>query len=299
MKRQLPVLEYLQRMVGNRLEDFHTTHMRYPTAISRTLALRVTAVASGQATVEIDADPRIHGNQQGTVHGGLLCELADAAIGTAHSTVVAEGESFASIDLKLNFFRPVWNATLRAVARPVQTGRTVTYYTCEIFSDNGKLVATAASTVMTLRGGQAAGRVGVERDILFPCVALAGLTAAVWARGVHERVSEIRQRRIRPQDLATSGERARLLARTRSMDNFNNLLELPTLFYVLCIVLALTHEASRGFVIAAWVFVALRAAHSLIQATYNRVTHRFAAWVAGALWLYGMWAALALRLASA
>jgi hypothetical protein len=139
----------------------------------------------------------------------------------------------------------------------------------------------------------------VERDILFPCVALAGLTAAVWARGVHERVSEIRQRRIRPQDLATSGERARLLARTRSMDNFNNLLELPTLFYVLCIVLALTHEASRGFVIAAWVFVALRVAHSLIQATYNRVTHRFAAWVAGALWLYGMWAALALRLASA
>lgn len=158
MRQHLPVLEFLQRMVANRLEDFHTTHMRYPTAISRTLALRVTAVASGQATVEIDADPRIHGNQQGTVHGGLLCELADAAIGTAHSTVVAEGESFASIDLKLNFFRPVWNATLRAVARPVQAGRTVTYYTCEIFSDNGKLVATAASTVMTLRGGQAVGR---------------------------------------------------------------------------------------------------------------------------------------------
>lgn len=158
MRRQLPVLEFLQRMVGNRLEDFHTTHLRYPTAISRTLAMRVTAVAAGQATVEIDADPAIHGNQQGTVHGGLLCELADAAIGTAHSTLVAEGESFASIDLKLNFFRPVWNATLRAVARPVHGGRTVTHYACEVFSGDGKLVATAASTVMTLRGEKAAGR---------------------------------------------------------------------------------------------------------------------------------------------
>lgn len=139
----------------------------------------------------------------------------------------------------------------------------------------------------------------MEKDILLPCFALAGLTAAVWARGVHERVSEIRERRIRPQDLATSGERARRLARTRSMDNFNNLLELPTLFYALCIMLALTGEASPGFVAAAWIFVALRGAHSVVQATYNRVTHRFAAWVAGALWLFGMWAALALRLASA
>lgn len=137
----------------------------------------------------------------------------------------------------------------------------------------------------------------MERDILLPCAALVGLTAIAWARGVHERISEIRERRIRPQDLALSGERARRLDRTAAMDNFNNLLELPTLFHVLCIVLALTREASPGFVLAAWFFVALRAAHSLIQLTSNRVTHRFAAWVAGALWLFGMWAALAWRLA--
>ncbi len=137
----------------------------------------------------------------------------------------------------------------------------------------------------------------MERDILLPCAALVGLTAIVWARGVHERISEIRERRIRPQDLALSGERSRRLARTAAMDNFNNLLELPALFYVLCIVLALTREASPGFVLAAWIFVALRAVHSLIQATHNRVTHRFATWVAGALWLFGMWAGFAWRLA--
>ncbi|HQT71766.1 MAG TPA: PaaI family thioesterase [Thiobacillus sp.] len=92
------------------------------------------------------------------MHAGLICELADAAIGTAHSTQIAEGESFASIDLKVNFIRPVWKSELRAVAKPLQSGNTVSHYTCEIFRDDGKLVAMAISSVMTLRGEKAAGR---------------------------------------------------------------------------------------------------------------------------------------------
>ncbi|MEL0027347.1 MAG: PaaI family thioesterase [Perlucidibaca sp.] len=132
--------------------------MKYPTAIATTLGMRVTEIGDGTATVEIDADAAVHGNQQGTVHGGLISELADAAIGTAHSTRMAEGESFASIDLKVNFMRPVWRSVLRAVARPVQQGRTVSHYHCDILRDDGKLVATAISAVMTLRGENAAGR---------------------------------------------------------------------------------------------------------------------------------------------
>ena len=161
MKRnsaRLPVLEYLRRSIDRTLEAGHSTHMAYPTAISRTLGIRVVEVGPGTATVEIDADAAIHGNQQGTVHGGLLSELADAAIGTAHSTLMAEGESFTSIELKVNFFRPVWKSTLRAVARPVQSGRTLTHYHCEILRDDGKVAALAVSTVMTLRGERAAGR---------------------------------------------------------------------------------------------------------------------------------------------
>lgn len=155
---KLPVLEYLQRHVGGTLTDVHTTHMKYPTAISRTLDIRIVEVGRGCATVEIDADTELHGNQQGTVHGGLLCELADAAIGTAHSTLMAEGESFTSLELKINFFRPVWKSKLRARATPVQSGRTITCYTCEITRDDGKLAAMVVSTVMTLSGEKAAGR---------------------------------------------------------------------------------------------------------------------------------------------
>lgn len=154
----LPVLDYLKHQLAGTLPPGASTHLHYPTAISRLLAIRITEVGEATATVELDADAERHGNQQGTVHGGLLCELADAAIGTAHSTTVAEGESFTSIDLKINFFRPVWKSRLRARARPVQRGRTVSHYLCEITRDDGKVAAVVLSSVMTLRGEQARGR---------------------------------------------------------------------------------------------------------------------------------------------
>lgn len=154
----LSVLEYLTLHASEALEPHHTTHLQYPTAISRTLGMRIIAVGRATATLEIDVDPEIHGNQQGTVHGGLLSELADATIGTAHSTLIDRGESFTSIELKVNFFRPVWRTRLRAVARPTHQGRNISHYTCEILRDDGKLAALATSTVMTLRGEQASGR---------------------------------------------------------------------------------------------------------------------------------------------
>lgn len=158
LNKKLPVLDYLTRQINGTLKEDEATYLHYPTPISQTLGMRVVEINLGTATIEIDANPAIHGNQQGTVHGGLLCELADAAIGTAHSTILAEGESFASIELKINFFRPVWNSTLRAIAQPIQNGKTISHYLCDIQREDGKLVATVISTVMTLRGEQAVGR---------------------------------------------------------------------------------------------------------------------------------------------
>lgn len=152
------MLEYLRRTIDGTLAAGATTYMRYPTAISKTLGMRVVAAGHGTATVEIAADPDLHGNQQGTVHGGLICELADAAIGTAHSTLCGEGESFTTVELKMSFFRPVWRSVLRASARPIHPGRTITHYLCEVVRDDGKVAATAMSTVMTLRGAAATGR---------------------------------------------------------------------------------------------------------------------------------------------
>jgi uncharacterized protein (TIGR00369 family) len=130
----------------------------YPPAIAKTLGFRLIEVDTGTATIELMADTDIHANPMGTIHGGVLCDIADAAIGTAHATSLKEDESFTSIDLQINFFRPVWNGRIRAVAKPVNVGRQVSRYVCDILRDDGKLVAQVSSTVMTLRGDQASGR---------------------------------------------------------------------------------------------------------------------------------------------
>ncbi len=158
MGERLSTLDFLRRQLDGSLPDDAQTEMRYPTAISKLLGFRIVEIDAGYARLELDADADIHGNQQGTVHGGMLCELADATIGTAHSTAIGEGETFTSIDLKVNFFRPVWKSVLTATAKQVQHGKTLTHYHCEIAREDGKLVALATSTVLTLRGDSAQGR---------------------------------------------------------------------------------------------------------------------------------------------
>ena len=91
----------------------------------------------------------------GTLHGGVLCDLADAAMGMAFTSTLAPDESFTTISLGIHFFRPVWNAQLRAEARVMSRGKTVGYVECEVTDGDGKLVAKANSTCFVLRGEQA------------------------------------------------------------------------------------------------------------------------------------------------
>jgi uncharacterized protein (TIGR00369 family) len=94
----------------------------------------------------------------GTLHGGVLCDIADAAMGIAYAATLEEGESFATLELKINFLRPVWTGRLTASGRVVASGRTVGLVECDVLDDRGRLVARATSTCMTLRGEQAEGR---------------------------------------------------------------------------------------------------------------------------------------------
>ncbi|MEB4613502.1 PaaI family thioesterase [Leucobacter sp. M11] len=154
----LPVLDYLSRMIAGTLRPGDRTHFDYPSPINRLLGFEVLAVSEGTAVLGFAADAAVHGNQQGTVHGGMLAELADASIGTAHSTLLDAGESLTSIDLRVTYLRPVWREHLRATARASHLGRTISHYDCEITRADGQPVARATSTVLTLRGEAAAGR---------------------------------------------------------------------------------------------------------------------------------------------
>jgi uncharacterized protein (TIGR00369 family) len=125
--------------------------------ISELIGFEVSEASEGRVVVVLEAGTR-HFNPMGTVHGGILCDIADAAMGIAFATTLAPSESFTTVELKINFLRPVRQAQLRAEGRVVQRGRTIGYVECEITDDNGKLVAKCNSTCLVLRGDQAAGR---------------------------------------------------------------------------------------------------------------------------------------------
>ncbi len=136
----------------------------------------------------------------------------------------------------------------------------------------------------------------IERAILFPALAMVALTIVVWFRMYSSRVAEMRRERIHPQAVATSAQMAARLADTRAADNFRNLFELPVLFYVALLVLALIGQVSPLSLLLAWLFVALRIVHSGIHCTYNRVVHRFRAYVAGGMVLWALWGVIAFDL---
>jgi uncharacterized protein (TIGR00369 family) len=111
----------------------------------------------GKAVFEMDAGKRHH-NPMGTVHGGILCDIADAAMGFAFASTLGPGESFTTLELKINFLRPVFEGKLTASARVVHRGRTVGMVECEVATAEGKAVARVSSTCSVLRGDAAIGR---------------------------------------------------------------------------------------------------------------------------------------------
>ena len=135
-----------------------------------------------------------------------------------------------------------------------------------------------------------------ERAILFPALAMVALTIVVWFRMYTSRVAEMRRERIHPQAVATSAQMAARITDSRASDNFRNLFELPVLFYVALLVLASIVHVTPVTVLLAWSFVALRVVHSAIHCTYNRVVHRFYAYLAGSVVLWVLWGVIAVDL---
>lgn len=132
----------------------------------------------------------------------------------------------------------------------------------------------------------------LDTRIFLPALAMAGLTFVVWWRMYFARIGEMKRERVHPQAVATSPQMAALLKDTRAADNFRNLFELPVLFYLALVVAAISAQVTAPVLILAWLFVALRIAHSAIHCSYNKVIHRFYAYLAGGIVLWVLWAVL-------
>ena len=137
------------------------------------------------------------------------------------------------------------------------------------------------------------------QSILLPMLGLMLLTFAVWVYMYMLRIGHIRRQRIHPQKLTTPDNLAGLIPEPISYPayNFRNLLELPILFYALCLLLYVTGMADAWDLLAAWVFVVLRVVHSVIHCTVNIVIYRFYIYFASALVLWVMLFRVVLRIA--
>lgn len=125
-----------------------------PPPIAQLIGFRVVSIQNGEAVAEFEATER-HANPMGTLHGGVLCDVADAAMGMAFASTLQENESFTTLELKINFLKPIWNAKLRAFGRVVKSGKTVGLVECDVLDEQDQLVAHATSTCMILRGADA------------------------------------------------------------------------------------------------------------------------------------------------
>lgn len=151
------LLQKIQRaMHGEAVEGLR---MQFPPPVARLVGFEAVRIERGETVFRMDVEREKHANPMGTLHGGIVCDIADAAMGMACASLLDEGESFTTLELKTNFLRPVFDGAIEARAHVVSAGKTVVYLECEIFSMPGeKLVAKATSTCMILRGSQSVGR---------------------------------------------------------------------------------------------------------------------------------------------
>ncbi len=131
--------------------------MKFPPPVAELIGVEVEEIGAGESVVTMVAEER-HSNPMGTIHGGILCDLADAAMGVAFFSTLEPSESFTTLELKINFLRPFWTGKLVARGRVVHRGKAVGLVECDIFDEQERLVARSSSTCMALRGELAEGR---------------------------------------------------------------------------------------------------------------------------------------------
>jgi uncharacterized protein (TIGR00369 family) len=131
--------------------------VKIPPPVAELLGIDLVSAGDGLCTMRLEAEER-HANPMGTLHGGILCDLADAAMGMAFFSTLEPGESFTTLELKINYLRPFWTGTLLAHGKVVHRGKTLGMTECDIVDDQGRLIARASSTCLALSGEAAEGR---------------------------------------------------------------------------------------------------------------------------------------------
>lgn len=133
-------LDYLRAMIDGVLP---------PPPIASLMDMRLVEAAPGTATFVCEPDES-HYNPIGTVHGGLVCTLLDSVLGCAVQTTLPQGQGYTSIEIKVNYLRPVLagSGPLTCVGTVTKPGNRVAFADGVVTDASGKVVATATGSLL-------------------------------------------------------------------------------------------------------------------------------------------------------
>jgi uncharacterized protein (TIGR00369 family) len=136
------MLDFFHAMIRGEVE---------PPPVSKLIGFRMTEADEGRIVMELTIREE-HTSPPGSAHGGVLVDVADAAMGCAYGTLLDTEDTWTTVELKVNYLRPAWAGdTIRAEGRVVHAGRTLSLTECDITNEDGKLLARLSSTLMRLR----------------------------------------------------------------------------------------------------------------------------------------------------
>src|SRR5919206_230751 len=145
-RRTLSGLEYMRQLL---------TGEREPSGMARLMNMRLVEVEEGRAVFAVEPDER-HYNGLGIAHGGLAATLLDSALGCAINTVMPAGRVFTTLEMKINYVRPMRRETgeVRCEAEVIHVGARVATASARLVDREGKLYAHGTATCMLFRSSQ-------------------------------------------------------------------------------------------------------------------------------------------------
>jgi uncharacterized protein (TIGR00369 family) len=128
-----------------------------PPPVGRLVGFETVDLAEGRSELVFDAGPE-HANPMGTLHGGIICDVGDAAMGTAVASTLAPDESFTTLELDAKYLKPVWDGRLTARGEVLKRTSRTALAECRVTDAEGSLVTKLESVCLILRGEDADGR---------------------------------------------------------------------------------------------------------------------------------------------
>ncbi len=138
------------RKSKNHLHPFrHSRSVRAP--VMKLIGMRIIKISKGKAILALRARKH-HLNTIGSVHGGILCDLADAAMGAAFTSLAGKGRIGVTVEFKINFLRPVFSGEkIKAFAQVISHGKSLYFTECELRTPGNRLAAKSSGLCKLLR----------------------------------------------------------------------------------------------------------------------------------------------------